>query len=422
MSYFRVMGLPVAFAEIEAAAERIAAYVVRTPTVLAATIGERIGTELFLKLETRQRTGAFKDRGAANRLLQLGPNERAHGVIAMSAGNHAQAVAYQAERLGIAATIVMPESTPFTKIRRTQGFGARVVLAGDVLADAAERAQAIAAEEGLTIVHPYDDARIVAGQGTAGLELFADVDDLDVLVVPIGGGGLIAGCAIAAKAARPQVEIVGVQTAAYPSFHQIRNGLPQVCGGQTVAEGIAVKAIGDIPLAIARALVDDVVVVSERSIERAIHHFLEDEKLVAEGAAAAGLAAILDDPERFAGKRVGLIVCGGNIDTGLLANVIARVRLSEGRVVRMRVEIVDRPGVLAHVARLIGECGANILDVMHQRLFSDVTSKNAELDITVETRSPEDVDRILHRLHEANYFPHLLTTTAAAVKHESYVR
>lgn len=188
MSYFRVMGLPVAFAEIEAAAERIAAYVVRTPTVLAATIGERIGTELFLKLETRQRTGAFKDRGAANRLLQLGPNERAHGVIAMSAGNHAQAVAYQAERLGIAATIVMPESTPFTKIRRTQGFGARVVLAGDVLADAAERAQAIAAEEGLTIVHPYDDARIVAGQGTAGLELFADVDDLDVLVVPIGGG------------------------------------------------------------------------------------------------------------------------------------------------------------------------------------------------------------------------------------------
>ena len=416
------MALPVVFADLEAAAERIATSIIRTPSVAAPALVERSGADVFLKLETRQRTGAFKDRGAANRLLLLSAHERAGGVIAMSAGNHAQAVAYQASRLGIAATIVMPQNTPFTKIRRTRGFGARVILAGDTLADAGDRAHAIAADEGLTLVHPYDDERIIAGQGTAGLEFLRDVPDLDVLIVPIGGGGLIAGVAVAAKTLRPQIEIVGVQTAVFPSYHQIVNDLPRTHGGQTVAEGIAVKSIGDIPLAIARALVDDVVVVSERSIERAIHIFLEDEKLLVEGAAAAGLAALLDDPGRFANRRVGLVVCGGNIDTGLLANVIARVRLSEGRVVRLRVEIVDRPGVLADVARLIAECGANILDVMHQRLFSDVTSKNAELDITVETRTPEDVDLILQRLHEANYLPHLLMTTADALRHESYAR
>ncbi|GAC1498222.1 MAG: threonine ammonia-lyase [Vulcanimicrobiaceae bacterium] len=410
--------LPVTFADIEAAAERIAAYVVRTPTLAAPSLDERADANVFLKLETRQRTGSFKDRGAANRLLQLTADERARGVIAMSAGNHAQAVAYQSARLGIAATIVMPDNTPFTKIRRTQGFGARVVLAGDGLADAGERAHAIAAAEGLTVIHPYDDARIVAGQGTAGLEFLTDVPDLDVLVVPVGGGGLIAGVALAAKSLNPRLQIVGVQTAVYPSFHQITHGLPLACGGQTVAEGIAVKSIGEVPLAIARALVDDVVLVSERSIERAIHIFLEEEKLVVEGAGAAGLAAVLDDPARFARRRVGIVVCGGNIDTGLLANVIARVRLTEGRVVRLRVGIVDRPGVLAHVARLIGECGANILDVMHQRLFSDVTSKNAELDITVETATPQDVERIFARLHEANYRPHLLMTTGSVAGRE----
>ena len=408
------MALPVSFDDVRAAAVRIADYVVRTPALEAVTLSAISGSRVVLKLETRQRTGAFKDRGAANLLLQLSDAERARGVIAMSAGNHAQAVAYQAARLGISATIVMPETTPFTKVRRTKAFGARVVLAGEALVDAAARAQEIAREERLTIVHPFDDERIVAGQGTAGLEFLSDVPDLDVLLVPIGGGGLISGIAVAAKALKPSIEIIGVQTQLYPSFFEIKRGLPPTYGGQTIAEGIAVKSIGEIPLAIANALVDDVVLVSERSIERAIHTFVEEEKLVTEGAGAAPLAALLDAPDRFADRRVGLIVCGGNIDTGLLANVIARVRLSEGRVVRMRVEINDRPGELANVARLIGACGANILEVTHQRHFADVSSKNAELDIMFETRSPSDLDLVLASLHEAHYKTSVLESTAKA--------
>jgi threonine dehydratase len=406
------VSLPVTFADIEAAAVRIADFAVRTPAIFAASLSEKTGARVTLKLETRQRTSSFKDRGAANYLLQLGDAERARGVIAMSAGNHAQAVAYQSKRLGIPAVIVMPEATPFTKVRRTQNFGARIVLSGEGLADAGVRAREIAAEEGLTLVHPYDDERIVAGQGTCGLELLRDVPDLDVLLVPIGGGGLISGMAIAAKHLNPSIEIVGVQTKLYPSFYQIMNGLPPTHGGLTVAEGIAVKSIGDIPLSIARELVDDVILVSEQSLERAVHLLIEEEKLLAEGAGAAPLAALIDHPARFAGRRVGLAICGGNIDTGLLANVIERVRLREGRVVKMRVEINDKPGVLADVARLIGECGANILDVTHQRHFHDVSSKNAELDITLETRSPEDIEAIVLKLHEARYLTSVLETTA----------
>jgi threonine dehydratase len=408
------MALPVTLSDIEAAAERIAGYVVRTPALFAESLSARTGARVTLKLETRQRTSSFKDRGAANRLLQLGASERERGVIAMSAGNHAQAVAYQAARLGVPATIVMPENTPFTKVRRTEQFGARIVLAGEGLAESGVRAREIAASEGLTLVPPYDDARIVAGQGTAGLELLRDVSDLDVLIVPIGGGGLIAGVAVAAKALKPSLEIVGVQTELFPTYYRIVNGLAPVHGGQTLAEGIAVKSIGDIPLAIARELVDDVVLVSETALEQAVHLLIEEEKLVAEGAGAAPLAALLDDRERFAGRNVGLVITGGNIDTGLLANVITRVRLHEGRVVRMRVEILDKPGVLAEVARLIGECGANILDVTHQRHFHDVPSKNAELDITVETRSPADLDNIIAKLHAAAYLTSILETTAKA--------
>jgi threonine dehydratase len=409
------MTLPVTFVDVQAAAERIADFVVRTPALPATALSEKTGANVTLKLETRQRTSSFKDRGAVNRLLQLTASQRERGVIAMSAGNHAQAVAYQATRLGIPATIVMPENTPFTKVRRTQAFGARVVLAGEGLAEAGDRARELADELGLTMVHPYDDARIVAGQGTLGLELLRDVPDLDILLVPIGGGGLISGVAIAAKHLKPSLQIVGVQTQLYPSFYQITHGLPVEHGGQTIAEGIAVKSVGEIPLTIARELVDDVVLVSEQSLERAIHLFIEEEKLVTEGAGAAPLAALIDDLPRFAGRNVGLIVCGGNIDTGLLSNVISRVRLREGRVVRMRVEIDDKPGVLAHVARLIGECGANILDVTHQRLFHDVPSKNADLDITFETRSPADVDLILEKLHAARYTTSVLETTARSV-------
>jgi threonine dehydratase len=408
------MALPVTLSDIEAAAERIAGYAVRTPALFAESLSARTGARVTLKLETRQRTSSFKDRGAANRLLQLSTSERERGVIAMSAGNHAQAVAYQAARLGVPATIVMPENTPFTKVRRTEQFGARIVLAGEGLAEAGVRAREIAASEGLTLVPPYDDARIVAGQGTAGLELLREVPELDVLIVPIGGGGLIAGVAVAAKALKPSLEIVGVQTELYPTYYRIVNGLAPVHGGQTLAEGIAVKSIGDIPLAIARELVDDVVLVSETALEQAVHLLIEEEKLVAEGAGAAPLAALLDDRERFAGRNVGLVITGGNIDTGLLANVIARVRLHEGRVVRMRVEIHDKPGVLAEVARLIGECGANILDVTHQRHFHDVPSKNAELDITVETRSPADLENIIAKLHAAAYLTSILETTAKA--------
>jgi threonine dehydratase len=409
------MPLPVTLADIEAAAERIAGSVVRTPALAAPSLSESTGAHVTLKLETRQRTASFKDRGAANIMLQLSAAERARGVIAMSAGNHAQAVAYQATRLGVPATIVMPENTPFTKVRRTQQFGARAVLAGETLAEAAIRAHELAAEERLVLVHPYDDERIVAGQGTLGLELLRDVPDLDVLLIPIGGGGLISGTALAAKSLKPSLEIVGVQTQLYPSYYQIANGLPLVHGGQTIAEGIAVKSIGDVPLAIARDYVDDVLLVSEQSTERAILMLLEEEKLVAEGAGAIALGALLENEERFRGKRVGLVICGGNIDMGLLANVIARVRLREGRVVKMRVEINDRPGVLADVARLIGECGANILDVAHHRHFHDVSSKNADLDITFEARTPADVDVILAKLLDARYSPHVLETTAKTV-------
>lgn len=407
-----VMGPPVTYEDIAAAAERIAPFTVRTPTFVAAGLSELAGANVFVKLETRQRTSSFKDRGAANRLVQLTARERERGVIAMSAGNHAQAVAYQSTRLGVSSTIVMPENTPFTKVRRTQHFGARIVLYGDALAGAAARALELAAEFGLTLVPPYDDARIVAGQGTVGLEFLADVPELDVLLVPIGGGGLIAGMAVVAKHLKPSIEIVGVQTELYPSFYQIVNGLPPAAGGQTIAEGIAVKSIGEIPLRIARQLVDDVVLVSEQSLERAVHLYVEEEKLVVEGAGAAPLAALLDRPERFRGRNIGLVACGGNIDTGMLANVIARVRLREGRVVKMRVQIDDRPGVLADVARLIGECGANILDVTHQRLFHDVPSKNAGLDITFETRAPSDVDTIAGKLHDAHYLTSILESTA----------
>jgi threonine dehydratase len=398
--------------DVEEAAARVAALVVRTPAVAAAALSELSGARLTLKLETRQRTGSFKDRGAANFLLQLSAAERERGVIAMSAGNHAQAVAYQSARLGIPATIVMPETTPFTKIRRTEAFGGRVVLAGEGLHEAEAHARTLVAQHGFVLVHPYDDARIVAGQGTVGLELAEDAPDLDVVVVPIGGGGLIAGVATAMRARNPRLEIVGVESAMYPSMERALRGLDAPAGGLTIAEGIAVKAVGTLTRAIVAPLLSDVILVAEAQIERAIHLLLEEEKLLAEGAGATPLAAVLANPERFAGRRVGLIVTGGNIDTGLLSTVLDRVRRQERRVVRLRVEIADQPGVLAHVASLIGGTGANILDVEHQRMLGDVSSKNLGLDVTVETRSPGDAERILARLAQANFRAAVLADVA----------
>jgi threonine dehydratase len=399
-------------AAIEEAAERIAPMVVRTPSLEAASLSELSGARVNLKLETRQRTGAFKDRGAANRILQLEPHERERGVIAMSAGNHAQSVACVCQRLEIPATIVMPEGTPFTKVRRTQNFGARVVIAGAEFNDAAARAREIMEEEGLTLVHPYDDLRVILGQGTAALEWLSDVPDLDVLFVPIGGGGLISGMALAAKALKPSIEIVGVQTELFPSVARHRGDVPLRGNGRsTIAEGIAVKVVGEVTLEFIDRFVDDIVLVSEEAIERAIHLFLEEEKLLTEGAGAAPLAALLKDPQRYAGRHVGLIVSGGNLDTGLLANVITRVRMREGRVVSLRMEIPDRPGVLADISTIIGASGANIIEVKHQRLFHDVPSKHADLDITIETRDPGDIDEILMKLEARNYSARVLIST-----------
>jgi threonine dehydratase len=398
--------------DVVAAAERIAGDVVRTPAVRSPSLDERTGANVWLKLETRQRTGSFKDRGAANRMRQLSEAERKFGVIAMSAGNHAQAVAYQGTRLGIPTTIVMPQTTPFTKVRRTEQFGARVVLIGETLADCGDEMQRLARQGGLTVVHPYDDAAVIAGQGTAGLELLDDVATLETLLVPVGGGGLIAGIGLAAALRNPALEIIGVETEAYPSLYRVLNGLPPVAGSATIAEGIAVKTIGEIPLRVVREHVREVILVSEQSIENAIHLLLEEEKLLAEGAGAAGVAALLENRERFRGRNVGVIMTGGNIDTGLLANVIMRVRLVKGRVVRMRIEIADRPGILAEVAAIIGACGANILDVTHQRLFHDVSTKNAELDVTFEARSPSDVDRVAAKLREANFKATILESSA----------
>ena len=400
--------------DVSAAAERIAGDVVRTPVARAPSLEERSGAKVWLKLETRQRTGSFKDRGAANRMRQLTGAQRKLGVVAMSAGNHAQAVAYQGTRLGIPTTIVMPQTTPFTKVRRTEHFGAKVVLVGETLADCGEEMRRLARQDGLTVVHPYDDAEVIAGQGTAGLEFLDETPDLDVLIVPVGGGGLIAGIALAVAVRNPRIEIVGVETEAYPSLERSLKGLPPIEGASTIAEGIAVKTIGEIPLAILRERVSEVLLVSDPAIESAIHLLLEEEKLLAEGAGAAGPAALLERPDRFRGRNVGIVITGGNLDTGLLANVIMRVRLAKGRVVRMRVETSDRPGALAEVASIIGACGANILDVTHQRLFHDVPTKNAELDITFEARSPGDVERVAAKLREANFSVTILESTAKA--------
>ncbi len=390
----------ISLADVRAAAARIEGHVLRTPMIPCDAISRATGAQVFLKLDNLQATGAFKERGAANRLALLSASERAAGVIAMSAGNHAQAVARHASLLGIAATIVMPQHTPATKVTRTASWGARVVLHGETLAESAEHAHALAAQEGLVFIHPYDDLGVMAGQGTMALEMLADVPDLDMLVIPVGGGGLLAGCAVAATALKPGIEVIGVEVAAYAALAQRLAGQPVSVGGATIAEGIAVRDIGETPLRHIRAHVADVVVVPERAVEEAIALLAEGAKVVAEGAGAAGVAALLALPDRFAGKKVGVAICGGNIDARILANVMLRNLLRDGRLVRLVLEIPDRPGVLADIAGRIGTAGGNIIDVSHHRLFASPSVQAAQLEVMFEARDPAHGAEIVRSLEQ----------------------
>jgi len=395
----------VTLAEIEAARRIIAGHVLRTPTLPAPPLSALADAEVFVKYENLQVTNSFKERGACVKLAALTAGERRRGVIAMSAGNHAQAVAYHAQRLSIPATIVMPVTTPFVKVKATEAYGATVLLHGETLADAQARAEALAAAGDLVWVHPYDDPRVIAGQGTVALEMLEEVPDLDVLVIPIGGGGLIAGCAVAARSKRPSIEVVGVEGALYPSMWNAIHCGDKPCGGATLAEGIAVSKAGELTLPIVRELVSDIVLVDEPLLERAVNAFVTLQKAMAEGAGAAGLAAMLASPPRFAGRKVGLILCGGNIDPRILASIMVRELEREDRIVSFRLTIPDRPGILGHIASRLGELGANILDVEHHRLFLDVPAKGAKLDVTMETRDGAHAGQIFNALKADGYRP-----------------
>lgn len=401
--------------DIRRAAETIAGTVERTPCRVSRRLSDLTGATMVLKFENLQHTGSFKDRGALVKLNSLSAEERARGVIAVSAGNHAQGVAYHAQQLGIPATIVMPEGTPHVKVRQTESYGANIMQHGDTLDAAAELAESQRTRHDLVFIHPYDDPLIIAGQGTVALEMLAQHPALDTLIVPVGGGGLISGCAIAAKAEKPDLRIVGVETELYPSMYQLVHGEPIHCGGQSIAEGIAVKAPGAHTAAVVRELVDDLLLVPEEQIEIAIEHLVVAEKTVVEGAGAAALAAVLANPGRFRGATVGLVLTGGNIDTRLLSSILMRGLMRSGRITRMRVEIDDRPGVLAQVAQIIGEGRGNILEVAHQRMFPDVPAKLAELDVVIETRDRVHVRDIETRLRSAGFMVRELVNTPDAV-------
>ena len=399
--------LPVTIDDVRAAAAAIEGAVLRTPSAVSATLSEILGCTVIVKFENLQFTAAYKERGARNRLLQLTPDERAAGVVAVSAGNHAQAVAHHAALLGIPATIVMPASTPFVKVSRTRHLGATVELCGKELADAMERGRELVAA-GRVLIHPYDDPLVIAGQGTVALELLADHPDLDAIVVPVGGGGLISGIAVVAAELAPSVEIVGVQSEAYPAMARLLAGDDRPVGGPTMAEGIAVAEPGGLPEQIVRALVSDIIVVREQSIEESVNLLLEIEKVVVEGAGAAGIAALSERRERFAGRRVGVILTGGNIDPRLLAAVIQRGLVRSGRLARLRVALDDKPGALAELLTVVGAAGANLLEVQHQRLFADVPVRAADVDLTVECMEPSHRDEVLAAITLAGYEVRLL--------------
>jgi threonine dehydratase len=411
--------MSVSLDDIRHAAEAIRGAVARTPIVAAPRLSAVTGVDLLLKLENLQRTGSFKTRGALVRMLRLDADARRRGVIAMSAGNHAQAVAYHGQRLGIPATIVMPKLTPFTKIENTSAYGARVILEGDGLAEAAEYAKQLGERETLTFIHPYDDVSIIAGQGTVGLELVDDAPDIDTVVVPVGGGGLSAGVGVAVKSLRPQVRLVGVQASLFPDM--VRRLRPETRlanepgdrARSTLAEGIAVKRPGEMTCEILRRHFDDFILVNEAGIENAVHMLLTEEKILAEGAGAAPLAAVLAAPKRFAGRRVALIVSGGNIDPRIVASILMRGLAAAGHMARLRVEITDAPGMLARVASAIAKAGGNIVEIYHQRLFRDVPVTRADLDVIVETRNSRHLREIVAGLEAAGLSVRQLGNTAA---------
>ena len=395
------MTLMLTLQNIRGAATRLQGQVANTPFVESRTLSEVTGAQVFLKFENLQFTASFKERGACNKLAQLSAEQRTRGVVAMSAGNHAQGVAYHAQRLGLRAVIVMPRFTPGVKVERTRGFGAEVVLHGDTLDAARAHALALGEQQHLTFVHPYDDEAIVAGQGTVGLEMMEAEPGLDMLVIAVGGGGLIAGIATAAKALQPGIEIVGVQTTRFPAMFNAIKGTQHVQGTSTIAEGIAVGTPGQVTQAIIADKVDDLVLVDEGDIEQAIVMLLEIEKTLVEGAGAAGLAALLKDPARYAGKKVGLVLCGGNIDPLLLAAIIERGMVRSGRLARIRISARDVPGALARIVTTVADAGANVEEVHHQRAFTALSVQNVEIELVLQTRGPAHITEVLQRLRDA---------------------
>jgi len=394
-------------AAIQAARRTLHGQVLKTPFTLSRTLSDMLDAEIWLKFENLQFTASFKERGALTRMLALSPAERSQGVIAVSAGNHAQGVAYHAQRMGVPAVIVMPRFTPTVKVANTRRFGAEVVLAGDTFDDAKAHGYALASKRGLAMIHPYDDEAVMAGQGTVALEMLEDQPDLDAMVVAIGGGGLISGMAIAAKALKPGIEIIGVQTERFPAMYAAMHGQPMASGQYTIAEGIAVKSPGTLTEQVVRRLVRRIELVSEADIEHAIVVLLEIEKTVVEGAGAAGLAALLharsQGRDDFRGKRLGLVLTGGNIDPLMLGELIERGMVRAGRLARIRVDLRDLPGALAHATKLIADAHANITEVHHQRAFTSLPVRNVEVDFVLQTRGPEHIEEVIRALNAAGF-------------------
>ena len=403
---------PISMDDISAARDVLNGQVLRTPSIAAPALSKLTGAHVFLKLENQQVTGSFKTRGSLVRMYALSDAERRAGVVAASAGNHAQGVGYHAERLGIPATIYMPANTPFTKVARTEALGAEVILSGESVAESRALAAETAANDGRVFIHPYDDPYVIAGQATATVEFIEDVADLDVIIVPIGGGGLAAGCCLAAHAMKPDLEVIGVQADAYPSMRQAFNGQPPHGRGATIADGIAVKEPGEITTLILKAHMDTVEVVTESEIERAVQVFVDQQRLIVEGSGAVPLALLMRDVSRFEGRRIGLMVSGGNIDSRLLASVMMRGLVRDGRLAKLRVAVIDVPGALGIVTGIIGLKGGNIVDVMHQRLFCDVPVKQADVDIAVETIDSDHVREIMAALEAEGFAARLLSETS----------